>query len=298
MNLAARRALVALSVVLVPLAVLHSARILTALMNATAAPFAYVRHPDIAYGDSPSHRLDVYVPNGAAHVPVVIFWHGGMWMQGSKDDVRFVGAALADSGYVAVIPNYRLHPNAQFPDFMEDGARAVAWARRESGRFGGNADAIFLMGHSAGAYIATMLAFDDRFLRSQGESVDCLRGVIGLAGPYTLERPAAFLDSIFGKPRQASWRPIDLASAAAPPTLLLHGEADDIIWVGEAQALADRLAAQAVPVEFNAYSDGSHQDLLIAWWRLLQFRAPVRADTRRFIDREAADGGPRPSCKS
>lgn len=141
------------------------------------------------------------MPQGAKRSPVVIFWHGGMWMRGSKDDVRFVGAALARSGHAAVVPNYQLHPQVRHPAFVEDGARAVAWVRESISKFKGDSNSLFPMGHSAGAYIATMLAFDQEFLRSQGTSTQCIRGVIDLAGPHTLERPSIFIDSIFGKPR-------------------------------------------------------------------------------------------------
>ena len=298
MNPGVRKGIIALAVVLVPLGVFHSTRIATALMNTIVVPFGFARHSNIAYGEQSSHRLDVYVPKGASRSPVVIFWHGGMWMRGNKDEVRFVGAALARSGYVAVLPNYRLYPQVRYPDFVNDGARAVAWVRKEISSFNGDADEIFLMGHSAGAYIATMLAFDDHFLREQGTSARCLRGVIGMAGPYTLERPSIFVNSIFGKSSGKAWRPVDVVSTDAPPTLLLHGRADNIVSVGESEALAERLAAHFVPTNLQTYTDGTHQDLLIAWWRPLQFRAPVRLDVQRFIDRETGDQSLRPACIS
>lgn len=291
-----RKTTVAALVVLVPLAVYHSTTILTFLMNATRSPFGYEIHANVQYGDEPAHRLDVYVPEAAMRAPVVIFWHGGMWKQGSKDDVRFVGATLARSGYVAVIPNYRLYPQVRFPAFVDDGARAVAWVRKEIASLDGDPDAIFLMGHSAGAYIATMLVLDDRYLREHGESVKCIRGVIGMAGPYTLERPAVFLGSIFDKPSGNGWRPIDAVSTAAPSTLLLHGEEDNIVWVDEAKAMAVQLGRHAIPVDLRIYPNRSHYDVLVAWWWPLQFRAPVRHDVQRFIDREVADSGPRAAC--
>jgi dienelactone hydrolase len=71
----------------------------------------YERRADIPYGDLPRQSLDVYVPSGGASGrPMVVFWHGGMWAWGSKEQYRFVGAALANSGYVAILPNYRWRP--------------------------------------------------------------------------------------------------------------------------------------------------------------------------------------------
>src|SRR5687767_6113581 len=83
----------------------------------------YERHADIRYGDLPRQSLDVYVPSGRASArPTVVFWYGGKWQWGSKEQYRFVGAALANSGYVAILPDYRLFPQARFPQFIEDGA--------------------------------------------------------------------------------------------------------------------------------------------------------------------------------
>ena len=293
-----RKAIILLLVLAVPLLLFNSTTIFVALMNSSFISIGYSRHADVSYGENQSYRLDVYVPKGASRYPVVVFWHGGMWMRGSKDEVRFVGAALARSGYVAVIPGYRLFPEVRFPDFVHDGARAVAWVRKEIAGFNGDADAIFLMGHSAGAYIATMLAFDDHFLRGQGTSASCVRGVIGIAGPYTLVRPAVFVDDIFGKSPGVTWRPIDVASAEAPPTLLLHGRADNIVWLTEAEALAGRLTALAVPTTLRTYENRSHHDLLMAWWPPLQFRAPVRLDVQRFIEKQSGDRALRPACNS
>jgi acetyl esterase/lipase len=94
----------------------------------------------------------------------VIFLHGGTWVKGEKEDYRFVGAALAEAGYVAVLPNYRLYPQVRFPEFIQDGARAVLWAREHASEFGGDPSALFVMGHSAGAHIAASLALDSKYL--------------------------------------------------------------------------------------------------------------------------------------
>jgi acetyl esterase/lipase len=94
--------------------------------NVPAAFGPYKRHTDIAYGTDPQHRLDVYVPDKAAETrAVVLFWHGGRWRFGDKSDYRFVGAALAQSGYVAVVANYRQYPQVNMPGFMADAAQAA-----------------------------------------------------------------------------------------------------------------------------------------------------------------------------
>src|ERR1700726_1807804 len=113
--------------------------------NVPAAFGAHRRYTNIPYGDDPQHRLDVYVPNrvpvepaaGAAQPrPLVVFWHGGRWSSGDKADYRFVGAALAELGYVAVLPNYRHYPQVKMPGFMADAVRAGRWAAAHAGGHG------------------------------------------------------------------------------------------------------------------------------------------------------------------
>src|SRR5450631_150740 len=107
--------------------------------NVPAAFGSYKRHTNIAYGADPQHRLDVYVPQRAAGVPraVVLFWHGGRWRFGDKADYRFVGAALAESGYVTVVANYRHYPQVKMPGFMDDAAQAALWAVTHANEYGG-----------------------------------------------------------------------------------------------------------------------------------------------------------------
>ena len=81
--------------------------------------------PDLPYGSAPDQLLDVYALPQVRSRPIVVFWYGGGWTSGAKSDYRFMGTALAESGYVAVVPDYRKYPAVQFPSFVEDGARAL-----------------------------------------------------------------------------------------------------------------------------------------------------------------------------
>jgi pimeloyl-ACP methyl ester carboxylesterase len=143
----------------------------------------------IPYGSDARNRLDVYRPPAGRRAdgkaaPVIVFFYGGNWVSGARADYAFVGRALAARGYVVVIPDYRLYPQVRYPDFLDDAARAVAWTERNVGPYGGDPHRVYVMGHSAGAYNAAMLALDGRWLGRQGIRPDSLRGWIGLAGPY------------------------------------------------------------------------------------------------------------------
>jgi acetyl esterase/lipase len=245
---------------------------------------------DIAYGLGPRHRLDAYIPIRAASspaVPVVVFFYGGGWEEGERGRYRFVAAALAARGILTLVPDYRLYPEIRFPAFMEDAAAAVAWVRRFVVSHGGDPERLLLMGHSAGAQIATLLALDERYLRAAGVTRRCIAGVIGLAGPYDfLPLRSPTLKAIFG-PEEAwpSSQPITFVTSAAPPMLLLAGRADRVVDPGNTQRLAARLRAVGAMVEARLYSGLGHRVLIGGFASVLAPLLPVRRTTLRFIAR-------------
>jgi len=131
------------------------------LLNRAAA-FSEARATrDVPYGGLPRQRLDLYrAPEVGAPAPVVIFFYGGSWQRGDKSDYPFVGDAFASRGFLTLIPNYRVHPEVRFPAFVEDGAEVVRWARDHAAELGADPQRIYLLGHSAGAHIAALLALD------------------------------------------------------------------------------------------------------------------------------------------
>lgn len=127
------------------------------LLNALA-PGGFSVRRNLAYRPGPRGRMDLYLPRQAQGAPLVVFFYGGSWQEGDKAMYRFVGAALAARGCMVAIPDYRLYPQVRFPEFLEDCAAATAFARRLA-----PAAPLVLMGHSAGAYNAAMLALDAQF---------------------------------------------------------------------------------------------------------------------------------------
>jgi acetyl esterase/lipase len=154
--------------------------------NVPAAIGPYKRKANIAYGKDPQHRLDVYIPGkpGTAPPPLVVFWHGGRWSYGDKTDYLFVGAALAQLGYVAVLPNYRHYPQVKMAGFMDDAALAALWAATNAETYGADPNRLYLMGHSAGAHMAALVTLDERYFAAAGRSAPRIAGIVGLSGPY------------------------------------------------------------------------------------------------------------------
>lgn len=258
------------------------------LLNVVTPGGSVERIADLAYGDDPRQQLDLYRPEaGGAHAPVILFIHGGYWSSGERQDYRFVGETLAKAGYLTAVMSYRLYPDVVFPAFIEDAASAVAWLKQHAVEFGGDAEELFLVGHSSGAHSAVMLALDPSYLRAVGgEPRRWLSGVVGLSGPYDFLPPRnARVAKIF--PTEQSHHagnPVNFADAKAPPLLLIHGRDDDTVWPINSQNLAQKLreAGQDVSLELI---DGGHAQPLIA------FSGPWRgnSDVLRTVDRFMAD---------
>ena len=246
----------------------------------------------LPYGTGPRHKLDVYTPLAATGLaPVVVFFYGGNWISGERADYAFVGHALASRGMVAVIADYRLYPEVRYPDFLEDGAQAVAWTIKEVARYGGDPKRVFVMGHSAGAYNAAMIALDEIWLARQGLMPAALRGWIGLAGPYDFmpiqnktTRPVFLYPNTPPKSQ-----PINHVSVYAPPALLIAAEQDDLVNpMRNTGGMARRLRAQGVPVTEQYFDKVGHVSLVVSLSGAFRTLAPTLDAVARFV---ATDGG-------
>jgi acetyl esterase/lipase len=261
------------------------------VLNALA-PRADVRETtNLAYAEGARHGIDVYAPDGAEGAPVVLFLYGGSWDSGERGMYRFLGTSLAAGGVVCMVPDYRVWPDVRFPAFMHDAARALAWARAHAAEHGGDAARIVLMGHSAGAQMATLLALDGEYLAGEGlRPAAALRGVVGLAGPYDflpLRDPT--LRAIFGP--ESTWpesQPVNYAHPGAPPMLLATGDQDSTVLPRNTARLASRLRATGNDVRAVTYAGIGHREILGAFAPALRFLAPVRRDVLGFVAEAAA----------
>lgn len=262
-----------------------------ALLNRWSESDSYRANTGIRYGPHARHQLDIYSPaNVSAATPVIVFFYGGNWNSGERADYRFVGAALASKGFIAVLPDYRLYPQVRYPDFLADSALAVRWVFEHIGKSGGDLQRVFLMGHSAGAYNAAMLALNPEYLRAAGVEPTRLRGLIGFAGPYDfLPLTGNITKAVFGFPdTPISTQPIHFASSAAPPALLVTGQQDTLVDPGNSSRLAARLRAHGTTARVIAYPDVGHRTLIGALAAPLRSLAPVLDDVALFINAVSA----------
>lgn len=191
--------------------------------------------------------LDVYRPEGASGpAPTVVFFYGGGWQRGERAQYQFVGRRLARNGMLAIIADYRTYPQAQFPAFVDDAARAVAWVRAHADGYGGDPQRLYLAGHSAGAQIAALLGTDARHLERRDVPLDAIDGVIGLSGPYDFAITGEYR-KVFGPPAQwPAAQAVNFVDGDEPPFLLIHGTDDRVVEARDSTELADRLRAAGV----------------------------------------------------
>jgi acetyl esterase/lipase len=270
-------------------------------LNALTPSSTYHKTADVTYGPNPRNQLDIYTPaaqNDKALAPVVVFFYGGNWNSGSRSGYEFIGEALASRGIIAVLADYRLYPQVRYPEFLEDSARAVAWTAKEIKRVGGDPKRLYVMGHSAGAYNAAMIALDPRWLAAEGMTPMALCGWIGLAGPYDFipiqnraTRPVFFYPDT---PPES--QPINHVTNSAPPALLIAASEDELVNpVRNTGGLADRLRAAGVKVTEVYFDNISHTTLIAAMSRPLRGLAPVLRTVDHFVSQTPCDSDPQRS---
>jgi len=241
---------------------------------------------DIAYGPLPRQKLDVYTPRrGAEAAPVLVFFYGGSWNSGRRQDYAFAGRALASRGFVTIVPDYRLYPEVRYPEFLRDGAAAIRWARDHAAEYGGDSKRIVLAGHSAGAYNAVMLAMDGEFLSAAGVDPSNIKAVAGLSGPYyflPLDDPSTI--ATFGEyPDLPATQPAKYVTASSPAAFFAHGDKDTLVRPSNSAGLGRKLERAGVAQEVKIYPGQSHADIVVALSRLFRGKAPVLDDMTAFL---------------
>ena len=261
----------------------------TRLLNSVAVNPGKIER-DIAYGTLPRQKLDVYSPKVITEqTPTLVFYHGGSWQYGSKDDYRFLGTAFAARGIQTVVVNYRLHPDVIFPSFVEDAAKALAFTKTTiaQGR------PTFIAGHSAGAHIAAMVALDPRFLAAENTNIcNATKGVIGISGPYDFTPVAPEFKRIFPTEILPSTKPVNFASTRAPPFLLLHGTTDTVVLPIRTTEMAAALTAAGNSALVKMYEGVEHLYIIGAVSPVVRRSAPTLADTVAFIEAQKVAGYP------
>jgi acetyl esterase/lipase len=248
------------------------------------------RADGIPYGDHARQVLDVYAPedDSATARPVVVYLYGGGWQGGQRKASRPIAQTLAAHGIVTFAPDYRVYPETVFPGFIEDAAAAVRWTHQHAHEFGGDPGRIIIMGHSAGAHIAAMVATAPQYLQADGLSKASLRGMVGLAGPYSQFTTDPHMAEIFPAALRPQAMPIDFVTGNEPPMLLAAGTADTDVDPVNSTQFADALRAKGDLVELKRYEGLGHDSLIQAFSTSQRDTSPVVADVLAFIQAQSA----------
>jgi acetyl esterase/lipase len=274
---------------LVATAALTACSPLRTLNSLSANGTAHTSSLGISYGPLARQKLDAYTPAGAPPIngwPLVVFFYGGSWNSGQREDYGFVGAALAERGVVTLVADYRLYPEVRYPQFLADSALALAYGLDNAKRLGADPMRVFVMGHSAGGYNAAMLALDPRWLAATGHSTHELAGWIGLSGPYDfLPTNDPQLQVIFHHPDYPPGsQPLSHTSVDSPRTFLGAPPDDKVVsFTRSTRALATRLQAAGVSVTLKEYPHATHATLIGSFAWPLRWAGPVLSDVVSFV---------------
>ncbi|WP_373084652.1 alpha/beta hydrolase [Sneathiella sp.] len=252
--------------------------------NAPTSFFDGTIERDVVYDDINNQKLDIYIPDLAAQkkLPVIIFFYGGRWTDGKKEDFAFVGTTLADKGFVVVIPDYRKYPDVRFPTFVDDGAHAVNWVHDNIENYRGQSRALFLAGHSAGGHIASLLVADERYLRA--DTLSAIKGFAGLAGPYAFTPEDEDLKDMFGPPSQyPQMQATTFIDGREPPMLLLYGSNDTTVELYNLKRLEQKIQEYGGQVQTKIYPDVDHIEIVGALSWVWRSKASVAEDIAVFF---------------
>lgn len=219
-------------------------------------PRAIERVSDLSYGDAGKlNRLDVYrIRSRPPSSPILIHLHGGGFRGGRKSfEGRPLVHRFARRGWVCISANYRLRPDATFPDYLVDAKKVIAWARAHADELGADPSRVVVAGDSAGAHLAVMAALtagDPRFqpgFDDADTSVAAAVGLYGYYGPVDVTRQT--LPS----------SPGDYAHPGAPPILIAHGDQDTLVPPDGPRAIAEKLRGVSVnPVVYVELPGAQH----------------------------------------
>jgi len=238
-------------------------------------------------------KLNVFTPkDSAAKVPVIIFIHGGNWNRGDKDTYVLMGRNFAKKGIVAVIPDYSLSPEANYDQMTNEVAAAIAWTKANIEKYNGDANRVFLMGHSAGGHLAALAVMNPKY----GVEPGLIKGLIlndaaGLDIKQHLEQFPPGKKYDYAKTWSNDpdiWKtasPIYYLNAGTPPIYMYTGRKTfDMIALGNERFLAELQKVQ--PNAKRQFNNKNHFSMVIQYFfgKSNRFR-----ETIDFIEKNSAN---------
>lgn len=251
-------------------------------------PFSEVhRHRNIPYGAEGWQKLDIYAPKSlTSPAPVLVFFYGGRWTFGNKEQYAFAALPFVEKGYIVVISDYSKYPDVKFPVFLDDAALATAWVYNNIEDYQGNKERLYLSGHSSGAHLAALVAVDPKYLRKYGKDRSIVTAFSGLAGPYDFIPEDEDLKDMFGPPENyPNIQVPTFIDGQQSPMQLLHGADDKDVIQRNLNRLKAKIEEKGGTVEAKIYPGIDHKEIMGALSWVWQDKAPVREDMMEFFER-------------
>lgn len=230
--------------------------------------------------------LDIYSPKSTEKslTPVLIFFYGGRWTEGSKEQYAFIAEPFIRRGYTVVIPDYRKYPEVKHPSFVEDAASAISWTIDHIARYGGNPEKIYVSGHSSGAHIAALAITNPIYLNIHGKDRSAIKAFAGLAGPYNFIPEEADLKDMFGPPEKYPTMQVSTyIDGNQPPMLLLWGEKDTLVGKFNTDKVKEAAFSRGGCVKTTIYPDIDHVWIIGALSWAGKDKAPILDEMDRFF---------------
>jgi len=234
--------------------------------------FKEIPYAEIKGANSNLTHLDIYTPVIGENCPVLIFVHGGTWIQGDKGDLNYKAKTFTNAGWILVSVNYRLSPEVMHPVHTQDVAKAIAWVYHNISDYRGDAQYIFVMGYSAGAHLAALVATDEHYLEEEGIGLKVLKGIILLESAYydipkrLASEPynSTIHQMIFGNDPELWYEASPINHVAEdkdiPPFLLIHTELYERHYF-QALALVKALQNSGIYAQLYYAEDKDHVSL-------------------------------------
>jgi acetyl esterase/lipase len=264
---------------------------------------------DVVFGHGGGRDLlcNVYRPPAATvsgPAPAVLLVHGGAWHQGDRMQLHGYGILLGRAGFVCVASEYRLVPESPWPAQIHDVKAAIRWMRANADELGIHPDRIVIEGNSAGAHLALVAAGTPGLAEFEGDGGNAgvptaVAAVIAIYPPTRFfvkssprgGSPLRALTEDLSEEAAVAASPLSYVSAQFPPTLLIHGSADETVPVGASLVMYEALAAAGVPTDMHIYAEQPH-----AFDAIPQFGRQCAAEMLLFLARYAPDRTPAPAA--